>query len=59
MGQAAAVTMMGARLATMPARAPPTSDWGYSWIPVVGPLVGGALGGIVANLAPIIVTAAA
>src|SRR4051795_13771522 len=22
------------------------SDWGYSWIPVVGPLIGGALGGI-------------
>jgi glycerol uptake facilitator protein len=20
------------------------SDWGYSWIPVVGPLIGGALG---------------
>ena len=81
--------MMGAMLATMPPRAPPTSgptgyainpardlgpriahallpirgkgssDWGYSWIPVVGPLVGGALGGVVANLVPIIVTAAA
>lgn len=23
-----------------------TSDWGYSWIPVVGPLIGGALGGL-------------
>jgi glycerol uptake facilitator protein len=22
------------------------SDWGYSWIPVVGPLIGGALGGL-------------
>jgi hypothetical protein len=22
------------------------SDWEYSWIPVVGPLIGGALGGI-------------
>ena len=21
------------------------SDWGYSWIPVVGPLIGGGLGG--------------
>ncbi len=25
------------------------SDWGYSWIPVVGPLIGGALGWIVFN----------
>jgi glycerol uptake facilitator protein len=23
------------------------SDWGYSWIPVVGPLLGGALGGLI------------
>src|SRR5437868_10247140 len=22
------------------------SDWAYSWIPVVGPLIGGALGGL-------------
>ena len=22
------------------------SDWGYSWIPVVGPIIGGALGAI-------------
>ena len=22
------------------------SDWGYAWIPVVGPLVGGALGAL-------------
>ncbi|MFJ9731876.1 MIP/aquaporin family protein [Streptomyces sp. NPDC101171] len=28
-----------------------TSDWGYSWIPVVGPLVGGALAGLVYNIA--------
>jgi glycerol uptake facilitator protein len=25
-----------------------SSDWAYSWVPVVGPLVGGALGGLVA-----------
>ena len=26
------------------------SDWGYSWIPVVGPLIGGALAAVVYNL---------
>lgn len=25
-----------------------SSDWAYSWVPVVGPLVGGALGGLLA-----------
>ncbi|MFE7775933.1 MIP/aquaporin family protein [Streptomyces sp. NPDC057445] len=28
-----------------------TSDWGYAWIPVAGPLVGGALAGLVFNAA--------
>jgi glycerol uptake facilitator protein len=27
------------------------SDWGYAWIPVVGPLLGGALGGLIYYLA--------
>jgi glycerol uptake facilitator protein len=27
------------------------SDWGYSWIPVVGPLIGGVLGGLIYNAA--------
>jgi glycerol uptake facilitator len=26
------------------------SDWGYAWIPVVGPLIGGALGALAYNL---------
>jgi glycerol uptake facilitator protein len=26
------------------------SDWGYSWIPVVGPLIGGVLGGLAFDL---------
>ncbi len=28
-----------------------TSDWGYSWIPVVGPLIGGVLAGLIYNAA--------
>lgn len=26
------------------------SDWGYSWIPIVGPLLGGAIAGLLANV---------
>ncbi|MDE9364684.1 aquaporin family protein [Luteipulveratus sp. YIM 133132] len=26
------------------------NDWGYSWIPVVGPIIGGVLAGLVANM---------
>jgi len=25
------------------------SDWGYSWVPVIGPLIGGVLGGLAAD----------
>ncbi|MFB6552898.1 MIP/aquaporin family protein [Streptomyces sp. NPDC096094] len=28
-----------------------TSDWGYAWVPVVGPLIGGALAGLIYNVA--------
>ncbi|MDQ0778698.1 glycerol uptake facilitator protein [Streptomyces aurantiacus] len=28
-----------------------TSDWSYAWIPVVGPLIGGALSGLIFNAA--------
>lgn len=28
-----------------------TSDWGYAWVPVAGPLIGGALAGLVHNAA--------
>ena len=30
-------------LLPVPGKGP--SDWGYSWVPVLGPLIGGALGG--------------
>jgi glycerol uptake facilitator protein len=32
--------------AILPIAGKGSSDWSYSWIPVVGPLIGGALGGI-------------
>ncbi|MEU6576526.1 MIP/aquaporin family protein [Streptomyces sp. NPDC046805] len=28
-----------------------TSDWGYAWIPVAGPLIGGVLAGVIHNVA--------
>jgi glycerol uptake facilitator protein len=32
--------------AIMPIPGKGTSDWGYSWVPVIGPLIGGALGAL-------------
>lgn len=31
--------------AILPIKGKGSSDWGYAWVPVVGPLIGGALGG--------------
>ncbi|GAB7102872.1 MIP/aquaporin family protein [Streptomyces phaeofaciens JCM 4814] len=44
---------LGPRLvhAVLPIPNKGTSDWGYAWIPVVGPLVGGALAGLIYNVA--------
>lgn len=28
------------------------SDWGYSWVPVVGPMIGGALAALAYGLIP-------
>ena len=41
---------LGPRIAhfVLPIPGKGSSDWGYSWVPVVGPLVGGVLGGLVA-----------
>jgi glycerol uptake facilitator protein len=30
----------------MPIPGKGTSDWSYAWIPVIGPLIGGALGAL-------------
>ncbi len=32
--------------ALLPIRDKGTSDWGYSWVPIVGPIIGGVLGGV-------------
>lgn len=44
---------LGPRIAhfLLPIRGKGSSDWAYSWVPVVGPLVGGALGGLLAGAA--------
>ena len=41
---------LGPRIAhaVLPIRGKGSSDWGYSWVPVVGPLLGGALAGLTA-----------
>ena len=36
--------------AVLPIRNKGTSDWGYSWVPVVGPIIGGVIAGVLANL---------
>ena len=36
--------------AILPIKGKGTSDWGYAWVPVVGPLIGGALGGLLSTV---------
>jgi len=42
---------LGPRIAhfLLPIKGKGSSDWGYSWVPVLGPLVGGVLGGLLGN----------
>jgi glycerol uptake facilitator protein len=42
---------LGPRIAhaLLPIKGKGSSDWGYSWVPVVGPIIGGLLAGIVAK----------
>ena len=51
---------LGPRIAhaLLPIDSKGSSDWSYSWIPVVGPLIGGSLAGGVATVVPIIAAAA-
>ena len=41
---------LGPRIAhaLLPIKGKGSSDWAYAWVPVLGPLVGGAIGGLVA-----------
>jgi glycerol uptake facilitator protein len=43
---------LGPRLAhfILPISGKGSSDWGYAWIPVVGPIIGGILGAVVYQL---------
>ncbi len=48
---------LGPRIAhfILPIRGKGTSDWAYSWVPVVGPIIGGVVAGLLANpLLPIL-----
>ena len=42
---------LGARIAhaLLPIKGKGSSDWSYSWVPVVGPLIGGAIAGVAAT----------
>ena len=43
--------------ALLPIRGKGPSDWAYSWVPVLGPLVGGAIGGLAASVCDRLTTA--
>lgn len=51
---------LGPRIAhaILPIKGKRSSDWSYAWIPIIGPLAGGGVAGIVASFMPIVFTAA-
>jgi len=48
---------LGPRIAhaLLPIRGKGSSDWSYSWVPIVGPLIGGTLGGLGSQVLPLLV----
>ncbi|MGA7205298.1 MAG: MIP/aquaporin family protein [Specibacter sp.] len=48
---------LGPRIAhaLLPIKGKGSSDWSYAWVPVVGPLIGGALGGLMSQWLPLVV----
>ncbi|MDQ0028314.1 MIP/aquaporin family protein [Arthrobacter bambusae] len=51
---------LGPRIAhaVLPIKGKGSSDWAYSWVPIVGPLLGGTIAGLVAHSIPIMATVA-
>lgn len=45
---------LGPRIAyaLLPIRGKGTADWGYSWVPIAGPIIGGMLAGALASVLP-------
>jgi glycerol uptake facilitator protein len=45
---------LGPRIAyaVLPIKGKGSADWNYSWVPVVGPLVGGILAGLISQILP-------